>query len=377
MIRRLLAVLMPLMLLAGCTGSAVPAANASDTAQDASPLQMELKYAECFDVAYEPDGCALITIADEGQFLFVPEGVTREDTDDVTVLRAPLTNIYLADSAAMDLFAKADALSNVRLTSTKQSDWSLSAIREEMEAEHLLYAGKYSAPDYELLLEEGTTLAIENTMIRHSPETKEKLESLWIPVMVTRASYESHPLGRLEWIRLYGLLAGRQEAADRFFEAQEALFTSIPDAEDTARSVAFFYISPNGYVNIRRPADYVAKMITLAGGRYVFSDLETPDGDMRSTMNMQQEVFYEGAREADILIYNATIDGGMEELSELLAKGEWLGDFKAVREGNVWCTEMNLFQETSGVAGVIADLNTIVTKGADAEDRLTYLHRLR
>ena len=53
-------------------------------------------------------------------------------------------------------------------------------------------------------------------MIYHNPEVKEKLEDLGIPVLVEMSSYESHPLGRLEWIRVYGLLTDREKEADEF-----------------------------------------------------------------------------------------------------------------------------------------------------------------
>ena len=84
----------------------------------------------------------------------------------------------------------------------------------------LVYAGKYSAPDYEQLLQGGCTFAIENTMITHNPEVKEKLEELGIRVMVERSSYEKHPLGRLEWIKLFGVLFGKQQQADDYFNKQ-------------------------------------------------------------------------------------------------------------------------------------------------------------
>ena len=41
-----------------------------------------------------------------------------------------------------------------------------------------------SAPDYELIVSEKCGLAIESTMIYHSPEVKEKLEEFGIPVLV-------------------------------------------------------------------------------------------------------------------------------------------------------------------------------------------------
>ena len=60
-----------------------------------------------------------------------------------------------------------------------------------MKSGSMLYAGKYNEPDYELILKEGCNFALENTMIGHNPEVKEKLESLGIPVMVERSAMKS------------------------------------------------------------------------------------------------------------------------------------------------------------------------------------------
>ncbi len=50
-----------------------------------------------------------------------------------------------------------------------------------MEEGDILYAGKYSNSDYELILDEGCNLAIENTMIYHNPEVKRKVGRTWNP----------------------------------------------------------------------------------------------------------------------------------------------------------------------------------------------------
>ena len=70
-----------------------------------------------------------------------------------------------------------------------------------MEEGKIAYAGKYSAPDYETVLGSGCNLVIENAIIYHAPEVLEKLRSLGLPVLVELSSYESHPLGRMEWVR--------------------------------------------------------------------------------------------------------------------------------------------------------------------------------
>ena len=125
---------------------------------------------------------------------------------------------------------------------------------DAMESGSLTYAGKYSAPDYELLLNSGCDLAIENTMINHNPEVKEKLEELGIPVLVEMSSYESHPLGRLEWIKLFGVLLGKEDEAAGFFDAQVKEIEPILKAADTAdekadaKSVAICAVTSNGSI---------------------------------------------------------------------------------------------------------------------------------
>ena len=211
-------------------------------------------------------------------------------------------------------------------------------------------------------------------MIYHSPEVKEQMETLGIPVLVERSSYESHPLGRMEWIRLYGALFNKEELAEEQFLKQEALLKEAMAGEATGKTAAFFYVSSGGYVNVRKSGDYVAKMIGLAGGTYV---PETPGGEENalSTMNMEMEAFYAAAREADYILYNSTIDGELETMEQLLEKNSLLSDFKAVKNGNVWCTGKNMFQETMGLGGMILEMHQIFT--GEAEDEMEYFHKLK
>lgn len=340
---------------------------------------MELKYAEQFAVDYCENGCSVVTIG-EDKFLVVPEGTAvPDDTTGMTVIKQPVENIYVAASSAMDLFDGIDKLDEVKMTSTAESGWSLPDIRDAVKSGKIKYIGKYSSPDYESLVADKCGLAIESTMIYHTPEVKEQLESFDIPVLVERSSYETHPLGRMEWIKLYGLITGDYLSAEQLFTEKTKAFeelsvSDIPEAE--RKTAAFFYITSSGYVSIRKPGDYVSKMIELAGGRYIFTadDLNIDDNAL-STMNIQTETFYDIAHDADILIYNSTIDGELETADQLIEKSSVLADFKAVRNGNVWCTGQNMFQQTTGAADMICDLNKVFT-GNPANKELTFLHRL-
>ena len=88
--------------------------------------------------------------------------------------------------------------------------------------ERIAYAGKYSAPDYEKILNSSCGLAVESTMIYHTPEVKEQLGRLGIPVLVERSSYENQSAwAGWSGSSLYGLLTGQlRHEAEAVFRAE-------------------------------------------------------------------------------------------------------------------------------------------------------------
>ena len=344
--------------------------------------RMELEYATEYAVDYYSDGYDLITISDGSRFLIVPEDkeIPEDLDEDIKAVQQPIDHIYLVASAAMDMFCSIEALDMIRFTGTDQDGWYLPQIPQLMEQGDIIYAGKYNAPDYELILSEGCDFVIENMMINHTPEVKEKLENFGIPVMIDRASYEEHPLGRCEWVKLYGVLTGREEQAKTAFDEQVAeLERVLTDEEQNktqqAPAVAFFYLTSNGAVNVRKTSDYVPKMIELAGGKYIFDNL----GDAQnksSSVTMQMEEFYASAKDADCLIYNSTIEGQITSIDELVAKNQLLADFKAVQSGNVWCTTQNMYQESMSIGSMIADMHAAFMTDASQKADTRYLFQL-
>lgn len=335
---------------------------------------LQLAYAKNFSVDYYDGGYKLLTIKDGTQILIVPKGKEAPDNLDesIIVLQQPVKNIYLVSSAVMDMFRELNAFDTIGFSAQKAENWYVEGAKAAMENGDILYAGKYSSPDYELLVSKKCSLAIENSMILHSPDVKEMLEDFDIPVIIEYSSYETDPLGRVEWIKFFGALTGKEEEAEKAFEKQTEIVKHVTATKKTDKTVAFFYITSNGLVQVRQSNDYIPKMIELAGGRYIFENLG--DDSKRSTMNMQVEEFYNKAKDADYLIYNSTIDGGVKSVDELIEKCSVLSDFKAVKSGDVWCTEKDVYQQSMSIGFLIEDIHNML-QGAD-DTEMNYLYRL-
>ena len=355
-------------------GTAESRADAPEWKSMTATGSMDLAWAKEFTVTYMGEGYALVDINETGRLLVVDEGrpVPAGLDKDIVVVQKPVDGIYLAATSGMDFFRALDALPCVDFVSLPAADWSFDDVADLVSEGKMAYVGKYSEPDYEALAAGGSPLAIESTMIFHKPETADKLKALGIPVIVEHSSYEPDPMGRMEWIRFYGLLTGKDEEAEAFCRREEAEMAGLKEKEATGKKVAFFYFTEAGVV-VREPGDYVSRMIEMAGGQYAFDDkLIPPDGSSLSTRTIDLETFYAGAAQADVLIYSG-VSQDVGSVQELISRQPLLADFKAVREGNVWATGRNMFQSSTEVSQMVSEFRTAI-EGSDGN--LTYMKHL-
>lgn len=337
--------------------------------KDETPLQrMQLRYATGFSVDYYEEGYKLLTLANGSRFLIVPEGkeLPYGLEEDVVVLCQPIQNIYLVAMAAMSMFDAMDRLDVIRLSGTKTEGWYLPRVRERMEQGEILYAGKYNEPDYERILQEKCQLAIESTMVERADAVLEKLEEINVPVLIDLSSYESHPLGRCEWIKLYGALLNEEELAEQIFAQQEAYFQEATGFADTGKTVVFFHvsISTENAVIVRTSQDYISQMIMFAGGQYIFEDLHGSNS-LSATETLSMESFYARAKDADYILYNTSIAGEVTSLETLLEENPILREFRAVKNGNFWCTSKKMYQDTMQLGQMVQEIHQILTQEAE------------
>lgn len=321
------------------------------------PTPVALSHATQFSLDAYESGYRLATLASGERLLIVPEGATVPERlpEDIAVIRRPLENVYLASTGMICLVDAIGALDAIGVSSVRAEDSPVPAFAERLESGEISYGGLYREPDYELITATGCPLAIENTNIDHVPEVRAKLEELGVTVLMEQSSREDEMLGRLEWIRLMGAVFGREDEAAAVFDDVAAGVEAASQGGPTGKTVAFFYINEDGAAVTRRAGDYFCQMIEAAGGEYVSFAEEGATDSSPTTVTVEMERFYEGARDADVIIYNGTIDDGVTSLEALSEKNRLIADFKAVREGNVWTCDANLYQQMTSMADIIED----------------------
>ena len=303
---------------------------------------LELAYARNFTVDEYEGGYRLVCISNGERFLVIPEGASVPEglAADIATIRQP-ARTYLVSTGMICLLDEIDALDEVSVSSVTAEDSPSERLSQAIEDGAVSYGGKYSAPDFELIAQTGCTLAIENTKINHAPDIKQKLQDLGVTVLTEQSSSEPEVLGRLEWIKLMGVVFGRED------EANEAFARIAQRVEDTAaqaptgKTVAFFYINDDGAAVTRRSTDYVSQMIELAGGTFLSFDPTD-----------------------DVVIYNTTVDSSVASIDDLIGKNPLLADFKAVQKGNVFACDEDMYQAMTSMDGIIGDMRSALT-GAD------------
>ena len=360
-----LIMLLSITILPGCGEVEAIPENPKDIEGLTFEERVPLTYANQFAIDRYSGGYSVIYTAEGTTYMLVPSGkkIPGNTDENMKIISTPVDNVYMAATSVMGLFDDIGCGSSVRFSGTKADGWYIEYAKNALESGDMLYAGKYSEPDYELLLSNGCPLAIESTMIGHTPDVREKLEELGITVFVDYSSYESHPLGRSEWIKVYGEMLGESNEAERLFNEQSEKLSSLDTSTATGKTAVFFYINNSGQAVTRKSGDYITKMIELAGGENVFKNL---GGGGFSTVTLEWEEFYSTAKDADFIIYNSTISGEISTLDELISKNSLLADFKAVKNGNVWCTRNNLYQETMKLGSVISDFNAVFTDNTES-----------
>ena len=302
-------------------------------------------------------------------WLLLPEGVDKVSGAPAGVNIMTFRdrqNIMVSSASTMALINAMDALSKVPMT-TADTTWRIQEIKDAIDKGTVKEVGKYSKPDYEQIIsigaEKHVTFAVFSTMLDSVPDVYDQLtKTCNLRIMRDQSSYESHPLGRTEWIKIYGEIFDMRDKSDAVFNGQVEILNetsskiNVPEAE--RKTVLIFYTtSTKDTFYVRNAADYVTELVNLGGGKQV---AEIGPGKSGNT-KMTQESFIQECSQADYVLYNWTSGASGvkdESLQGLIDArlGDWFKDFKAYKEGNVWRTSNDFYQKMDKMGEMVADI---------------------
>lgn len=179
------------------------------------------------------------------KYLLVPAGVELPAglEKDYLIVSVPASNVYLMDETLAGTLDQLGALKNV---SVLPEDCEDAELYDMLETGEKLPGGTWEKPDYRTLIKEKVALGLIGTeplplseqALTERKETVPEREELTaveyrdrltkltdrfavldIPLVVDRSADEPEARGQAAWLKLYGILFGKQDAAGKLYDA--------------------------------------------------------------------------------------------------------------------------------------------------------------
>ena len=172
-----------------------------------------------------------------------------------------------------------------------------------------------------------------------------KLDKLHIPLIEMADYMEESSLGRAEWMKFYGMLFGREKAADSLFNEVKSNYEQLMQKAQTAkqtRSVFTERMMGNVWY-VPGGRSVIGGLLQDARSRYVFAN-DTHSGSVALSF----ESVLDRAGKADIWLFK--YNEHPSTLQELLKENAGYGEFKAVKTHQVFacdCTHRPYYEEVS------------------------------
>ncbi len=161
-----------------------------------------------------------------------------------------------------------------------------------------------------------------------------ELDKLGTPIFECADYMEREPLGRAEWIRVYGMLFGKETIADSIFNSVSLIYKQIESDTHARASLQNFDSIPtvlygidfNGTWYVAGGKSYMAKMFASAGANYIFKETTHSGSEA-----MALESVYDKGYDADVwlFLYNDATDKTYNDLKRF-------ENFKSVKNRNVF-----------------------------------------
>lgn len=349
---------------------------------DYYPDKLEVTHAANLDISYH-DAYQVVEISqgdpESGAQSYVlhrcgtPVPDLAGDLAGAQVIETPVESVFTASTTHLgliDVLERADVVTGVATTAYVSSP----AVRERIAADEVVEFAPVGAVNTELVIASDPGLLLTQGM---ETGANAPVRAAGIPVMADAEWLETTPLGRAEWVKLFGALTGEEsEATEAFTEIEQAYRDTAALAEDSEPVSVLPNQMFEGTWNIPTGDSYAAVLMADAHMSYPWAD---------TTGAGTQEISLEDAlakgRDAQVWLMNTNVD----TLAEVRAADARYVEFDAFERGEVWTNNLAMTPEGGndywerGVARpdlVLADLVAIAHPDRLPDHEFTFYRKL-
>ncbi|MCW3124482.1 MAG: periplasmic binding protein, partial [Bacteroidetes bacterium] len=253
-----------------------------------------------------------------------------EELKEAVRIESPVTRIVCLSTTHMGALKLLDARDLIAATANAYLIYD-SAVNAMVKNGLIKDAGKDYQPSYEIIAQVKPQVLFSDGENSGSPQVNGKFRALKVSVASPRDYFEQDPLARAEWIKFFAAFIDKEKVADSIFRKVKAgyLETMKNMAETGEHPTVFCNVPFNGVWYMPCGKNYVAQLITDAGGKFLWNDDEPANG-LNLTLNFEQ--VYGRAANADFWI-NTYVYTDLNELTTVDSKFKL---FKAYKTGNVY-----------------------------------------
>ena len=304
--------LMAILLLCSC--------NANRTSADvADGTVVEMKYADLLTLT-ECDGYIYAQVSNPWDSVGVLHSyILVEKGDDLPadlpegdVIRIPLSNSVVYTSVHNSLLDEIGAYSAIRgVCDLKYID--IQKLQDDVKAGRIVDLGESTSPDIEAIIDLSPDAILLSPF--QNSGSYGRLGKLGIPIVECADYMETSALGRAEWMRFYGLLYGKDDAADSLFNVVSSEYNDLKalaaKAETTPTVITDFKFGASWYVPGGNST--VGRLLADAASDYIFKD--RPES---GSVPLDPEVVFDAAIDAEFWVakYSQTTDKTYEEIAQ-------------------------------------------------------------
>jgi len=301
---------------------------------------IEIEYAQGFSIEYY-DNYTMLTIsnpwqgAKEIQYRYAlvnNEQVPAAIPNDAKIIQTPLRKVICLSTshiAFIDVLGETQSIKGVSGTKFVNNKELLIKIKQNK----IKDVGYENHLNYEIITSINPDLVITYGVGSEVASYNHKLNDLGIETMIIPEYLETHPLGKLEWIKFIAELYDKKEKADEYFQEVEKEYLRLVEmasSVDNQPKVLFglpwketWYV-PGGN-------SFLAKMVSDAGGNYIWNESSS-----RESIPLDLEYVFVKANDADIWLNTGTV----KHKDEVLKIDSRFKDFTPFNKGVIYNNNM-------------------------------------